>query len=207
MLQWTTGHDGKGSVIPVLDKIKGDHPESFKKLFQDYGIDTSNGTLTVTKPDGTKLTGADAVEAVRTDPKLSAAFAVAGTNADVQATQLALAKSQKIDRDGLDRTAHVKVGGKAYTLSARQIFTSVYGAALVANAGVHAGPGAVTARLEAGLEKFIAKNPGLDLAHPEKWSAQAERAMTDVMIAGDGPRAKAYAAAGLSQAPGSYANS
>jgi hypothetical protein len=207
MLQWTTGHDGKGSVIPVLDKIKSDHPESFKKLFQDYGIDTSNGTLTVTKPDGTKLTGADAVEAVRTDPKLSAAFAVAGTNADVQATQLALAKSQKIDHDGLDRTAHVKVGGKAYTLSARQIFTSAYGAALVANAGVHAGPGAVSARLEAGLEKFIADNPGLDLAHPEKWSAQAERAMTDVMIAGDGPRAKAYAAAGLSQAPGSYANS
>jgi hypothetical protein len=207
MLQWTTGHDGKGSVVTVLDKIKADHPDSFKKLFQDYGIDTSGGALTVTKPDGTKLTGADAVEAVRTDPKLSAAFAVAGTNADVQATQLALAKSQKIDHDGLDRTAHVKVGGKAYTLSARQIFTSAYGAALVANAGVHAGPGAVSARLEAGLKKFIADNPGIDLAHPEKWSAQAERAMTAVMIAGDGPRAKAYAAAGLSQAPGSYANS
>ena len=207
MLQWTTGHDGKGSVISVLDKIKADHPESFKKLFQDYGIDTSEGTLTVTKPDGTKLTGADAVEAVRTDPKLSAAFAVAGTNADVQTTQLALAKSQKIDHDGLDRTTHVKAGGKNYTFSARQIFTSAYGAALVANAGVHAGPGAVSARLEAGLKEFIADNPGLDLAHPEKWAAQAEKAMSDVMIAGDGARAKAYAAAGLSQAAGSYANS
>lgn len=207
MLQWTTGHDGKGSVIKVLDKIKADHPESFKKLFQDYGIDTSNGTLTVTKPDGTKLTGADAVEAVRTDPKLSAAFAVAGTNADVQTTQLALAKSQKIDHDGLDRTAHVKSGGKEYKFSARQIFTSAYGAALVANAGVHAGPGAVSARLEAGLKKFIADNPGLDLAHPEKWAAQAEKAMANEMIAGDGARAKAYAAAGLSQSPGSYANS
>lgn len=204
MLQWTTGHDGKGSVIKVLDQIKADHPESFKKLFQDYGIDTSHGTLTVTKPDGTKLSGADAVEAVRTDPKLSAAFAVAGTNADVQATQLSLAKSQKIDHDGLDRTAHVKVGGKDYQFSARQIFTSAYGAALVANAGVHAGPGAVSQRLEAGLKKFIADNPGLDLAHPEQWAAQAEKAIADTMIAGDGGRAKAYAAAGLSQTPGSY---
>ena len=82
----------------------------------------------------------------------------------------------------------MKAGGKNYTVSARQIFTLAHGAALVANAGVHAGPGAVSARLESGLKKFIADNPGLDLADPETWAAQAEKAMSDVMIAGDGAR-------------------
>lgn len=206
MLQWTTGHDGKGSVIKVLEKIKTDSPEAFRNRFQDYGIDVSHGTLTVTRPDGTVLSGAAAVEAVRTEPKLSAAFAVAGTDADVQAAQLALAKTQKIDQDGLNRPADVTVGGKHYRFTARQIFTSAWGAALVANAGVHAGPGRVQQRLKAGLETFFAANPGLDLAHPEKWAAQAEKAIADVMIAGDGPRAKAFLAAGLSQAPGSYAS-
>lgn len=204
MLQWTTGHAGNGSLIKVLDKIKADHPDSFKKLFQDYGIDTSGGVLTVTRAEGKKLTGAEAVEAVRTDPKLSAAFALAGTDANVQQTQLQLAKSQKLDRDGLDRTATVKVGGKAYTFTAKQIFTSAYGAALVANAGVHAGPGRVSERLEAGLKKFIAANPGLDLAHPEKWAAEAEKAIAATMIAGDSGRAESFRKAGLSQAPGSY---
>jgi len=207
MLQWTSGHDGRGSMVEVLNKVKTDHPEAFKKLFQDYGIDTSNGSLQVTQPDGKVLTGAEAVELVRSDPKLSTAFALAGTDTDVQATQMALAKSQKIDHDGLDRAGHVKVDGKDYKFTARQIFTSAYGAALVANAGVHGGPGEVMKRLNEGLKQFIADNPKLDLAHPEKWAAQAEKAMASVMIAGDGDRAKAFRDAGLSEVPGSYASS
>ena len=54
------------------------------------------------------------------------------------------------------------------------------------------------------VDPAVADNPGLDLAHPEQWAAQAEKAIADTMIAGDGGRAKAYAAAGLSQTPGSY---
>lgn len=205
MMQWTTGVDGGGSVIAVMNKIKADHPAAYKAVFSDYGIDTKNGKLTVTRPDGTVLSGASAVEAVRTEPKLSAVFAAAGTRTEVQAVQLELAKKQKIDADGLDRTATVTVNGHSHRFTARQIFTSEWGAALVANAGVHAGPGAVSDRLQAGLAAFFAANPKLDPAQPATWAAQAETFIAARMIGGDADRAKSFEAAGLSKTAGTYA--
>lgn len=204
MMQWTTGVDGGGSVIAVMNKIKADHPAAYKAAFSDYGIDTKNGKLTVTRPDGTVLSGASAVEAVRTEPKLSAVFAAAGTRTEVQAVQVELAKKQKIDADGLDKSATVSVNGQSHRFTARQIFTSEWGAALVANAGVHAGPGAVSDRLQAGLVAFFAANPKLDPARPATWAAQAEAFIAARMIGGDADRAKSFEAAGLSKTPGSY---
>lgn len=204
MMQWTTGVTGDGSVIAVMNKIKADHPAAYKAAFSDYGIDTKNGKLTVTRPDGTVLSGASAVEAVRTEPKLSAVFAAAGTRTEVQAVQIELAKKQKIDADGLDRGATVSVNGQSHRYTARQIFTSEWGAAVVANAGVHAGPGNVERRLQEGLTAFFAANPKLDPARPATWAAQAETFIAARMIGGDADRARSFEAAGLSKTAGSY---
>src|SRR5262249_49062906 len=158
----------------------------------DNGIDVENDVLKVTKPNGTVLTGAQAVHEVRTDPKLTAAFVGAGADTDVQAVQIEMSKKQKIDADGLNQRATVTVNGHQYTFTARDIFKSDYGAAVVANAGVHAGPGNVRGRLQAGLQDFFKNHPNADPTKPDTWRAQAEQDMLSRMIGGDAGRAKAF---------------
>jgi hypothetical protein len=207
-LQWTTGLDGRGSVIHVLNKIKATAPEAYRTWFLSHGIDVKNGALIVKRSGKPDLVGPDAVKAVRTDPTLSAAFALSGTDPQIQNAQLEIAKVNKMDRDGLDRTATVTFGkgkdAKSYTYKARDIFTSEWGAAIVANAGVHAGPGRVSERLASGLKAFLTAHPKLDRSAPSQWAAQAEAFIAPRMIAGDAERSKAFAKRGLSKDSGTY---
>ncbi len=189
MIQWTSGMDGRGSMMDVLNKVKADDPATFKKRFQDYGIDVKAGTLTVTKPNGDVVSGADAVNYVRTDPKLTAVLIRAAGDPDVQGAQVEIAKPQKIDREGLDRTAQISVGGKSYRFSARDVMTSEWGAALVANASVHSGPGEVSRRLKDGLEAYFKAHPTADPTKPATWLADAEATVARHMIGGDQNRA------------------
>lgn len=198
MTQWTSGQNGDGSMIEVMKKIKSEHPDTYNRYFRDNGIDyDATGHLKVTKDDGTVVSGAAAVKELRTNPRLTAALVAAGADTDVQAVQIEMSKSQKIDREGLNRPATVTVKGQQYTFQARDIFKSDIGAAMVANAGVHGGPGEVSRRLREGLEAFFAKHPDADPKKPETWRAQAEQEMLDVMTAGDGNRRTAFRDAGL----------
>jgi hypothetical protein len=169
-----------------------------------HGIDVKAGALVVKRAGGVELSGAAAVRAIRADPVLSAAFALSAADPAGQNAQLEVAKTHKMDRDGLDRSVTIVVANKPYTFKARDVFTSEWGAAVVANGGVHAGPGHVEKSLKSGLTEFFAKNPKLDPAKPATWAGLAETFIAPRLIAGDSYRAKAFEKDGLSKAAGSY---
>src|SRR5438874_12894640 len=52
-IQWTTGKDGKGSLIDALLACKAQAPDVFDQRLRRFGIDVSKDGLVVTLPDGT----------------------------------------------------------------------------------------------------------------------------------------------------------
>ncbi len=83
MIQFTTGRDGDGTIIGLMKTAKKVDPAGYKTFFHDVGLDVGhkNGKdiLFVVDPStGTVLSGADAVQAVINDKRLSAVFQNAG---------------------------------------------------------------------------------------------------------------------------------
>lgn len=204
-LQWTTGKDGNGSVAEVMRRAKADHPAAYKQYFSDKGIDldASGKNLVVTTPTGKKLSGADAVEYIRSDPNMTVAFAVAASSPDIQDAQLKSAKQDKIGRDALDRRATVTVNGQKYTFRAGDIFTSEVGAALALNAGVHAGGGGMQGRYQKALQAYFDAHPTADPTKPDTWKADADKWMWSRMASDDVDRF-AYFKKNLNNNAGSY---
>ncbi|MES1227566.1 MAG: hypothetical protein ABUL72_02785, partial [Armatimonadota bacterium] len=79
-IQFTTGASGAGSLAKVLLKEKQNDPVAFGKDFRRFGIEvTDKGVLDVYDPTtGNELVGADAVQAVIKDKRLTGVFVHAG---------------------------------------------------------------------------------------------------------------------------------
>ncbi len=96
-LQFITAEDGTGSLASVLLQEKRDTPLLFQKDFRAYGIEvTPGGVLCVLDPEtGAELTGADAVQKVIADKRLTAVFQKAGRRSTAfQTAQIGVAKAQ-----------------------------------------------------------------------------------------------------------------
>jgi hypothetical protein len=197
---WTTGKDGDGDLMPVLARAKREEPAAFEERFGKYGIDVDDGKLTVTQAGGNVLRGAAAVDALRTDPKLAAVFGAAGTDPKLQNVQVEQA------RDGLIsdvRSSSITVNKQSYRYA--DVITSEYGTALMSSAAAHAGVGALKARMQAGLEAFLAAHPEDTKANLASWRYEAEKSIWATLTADDGDRARNFLDnIGTSQAEGSY---
>jgi hypothetical protein len=83
-IQFVTMEDGKHSLMEVLAKQKAEKPESFRSDFRRFGIEVNaDGVLTVVDPGtGAELTGAQAVQKVIADKRLTAVFQRAGRRSE-----------------------------------------------------------------------------------------------------------------------------
>src|SRR6185436_11290314 len=118
-IQFTTGAGGAGSLAKVLLKEKHDDPVAFGKDFRRFGIEvTDKGVLDVCDPaTGNELVGAEAVQAVIKDKRLTGVFVHAGKQSTAfRVAQLALAKERYYAGDDLitvrlrDKKTQVRVG-------------------------------------------------------------------------------------------------
>ena len=96
-IQFTTGASGAGSLAKVLLREKQDDPAAFGRDFRRFGIEvTSNGVLDVFDPKSDEeLAGADAVQAVIKDKRLTGVLVHAGrTSTAFRVAQLRVAKDR-----------------------------------------------------------------------------------------------------------------
>jgi len=87
-IQFTTGENGAGSLLHVLQRMKTDearlaklsgHEDEFKRYFAEHGIDVRGGQLCVRDPaTGEEKYGADAVKVIIDDKRMTAVFQDAG---------------------------------------------------------------------------------------------------------------------------------
>ncbi|MCX6358622.1 MAG: hypothetical protein NT029_02350 [Armatimonadetes bacterium] len=95
-IQFITGEKGDRSLLEVLADERSAGPEAFQQDFRAYGIDASPaGVLTVIDPTtGAELSGADAVQKVIDDKRLTAVFGRAGRRSPAfRRSQLRVAKA------------------------------------------------------------------------------------------------------------------
>lgn len=95
-IQFITGEKGDRSLLEVLADEQSGNPEAFQQDFRAYGIDVSpTGILTVIDPaTGAELSGADAVQKVIDDKRLTAVFGRAGRKSPAfRRSQLRVAKA------------------------------------------------------------------------------------------------------------------
>jgi hypothetical protein len=146
-----------------LGTLKKQHPDTFAATLQKYGIDvekTRDGKneLVLHQPDGTTLRGKEAAIKIGSDPKLAGALAAAGTNADVQDSQLRFAKAYWDKQRGSD----IHAGGQAVKVS--DLITSEYGNGILFDRSVHGGIGGAHHTLEKVVEKYLEDHPGAQLS-------------------------------------------
>ncbi|NOK16282.1 hypothetical protein [Corallococcus carmarthensis] len=206
--QWTLGSDGNGSLAEVMRDLKKNDPAQYDKHFGKFGIDIDAKGVVLTRPDGTVLKGVAAAEAIRTDVKLAAVFMAAGADPAMQAAQVRFASEGKIsgarnttvsvtgrDGDGQAKTAKLKL---------KDVVTSEYGNAIMADLAINAGTGAKVAK--AALEKYV-KDKGVDPAKVKEWGPDAEKAIIAALEnASRSERLTHHAKAGFSKAPNSFAD-
>lgn len=95
-LQFITAVDGRGSLSTVLRQEKTDAPSVFEKDFRSFGVDVDkSGTLCVVDPQtGAELTGAEAVQKVISEKRLTAVFQRAGRRSpEFRTAQIKVARS------------------------------------------------------------------------------------------------------------------
>lgn len=95
-IQFTTGDEGRGSLLEVMASEKKSSPDDFTRDFHNLGMDVNQAnTLVVVDPSsGAELTGADAVMKVIDDKRLVAIFQRAGRHSTpFRAAQISVAKS------------------------------------------------------------------------------------------------------------------
>jgi hypothetical protein len=146
-----------------LGTLKKQHPDTFAATLQKYGIDVAKtrdgkSELVLHQPDGTTLRGKAAAIKIGSDPKLAGALAAAGTNADVQDSQLRFAKAYWDKQRGSD----IHAGGQ--TVKVSDLITSEYGNGILFDRSVHSGIGGAHHTLEKVVEKYVEDYPGAQLS-------------------------------------------
>lgn len=101
LIQFTTGFDGSGSLVAVLQRAKADAPNDFERHFRRFGVDVgkggeaSNGLLCVVDPaTGEERSRSEAVRAIIRDKRLTAVFERAGRLGFWRVAQIQVAKSR-----------------------------------------------------------------------------------------------------------------
>ncbi|MBN8227536.1 hypothetical protein JYK02_08455 [Corallococcus macrosporus] len=204
--QWTLGADGNGTLAEFMRDLKKTNPEQYEKHFGKFGIGIDGKGVVLTRPDGTVLKGVEAAEAIRTDVKLAAVFMAAGADSDMQAAQVTYASEGKITaaRNTTVSVPGKDAEGKATTVKLRlkDVVTSEYGNAIMADLAINAGSGARVAK--AALEKYV-KDKGVDPAKVKEWGPDAEKAVIAALEgASRSERVKHHTKAGFSKATGSF---
>lgn len=95
-IQFITAIDGTGSLSDVLLRHKTDDPADFQRTFRRFGIDVApERVIVVVDPTtGTEKRGAEAVQAIIDDKRLTAVFERAGGTDAFRLAQLAVARSR-----------------------------------------------------------------------------------------------------------------
>jgi hypothetical protein len=138
-IQFTTGSSGAGSLAKVLLREKQNDPSAFASDFKKYGIDvTDKGVLDVYDPKSDdEEAGANAVQFVIHDKRLSAAFVHAGkTSSAFKVAQLQLAKDRYYAGDD---TITLKLGGTKTPVRVRDVVKSEAGLAILMDRKVNTG--------------------------------------------------------------------
>ena len=198
-IQWTTGKDGKGSLIDTLLACKGYAPKAFDASLRRYGIDvTKSDGIVLTEPDGTVLKGKEAARAIQVSPVLTALLSAAGEDADFKVAQLRHA-NDKVGKEVLRSTVTVK-GNK---IKLGDILTSELAVGGAFNRAVHAGAGAVRKLLGGALQTWAEKKK-IDTSKPvSQWGPDADAICIEA-LKGPEPTRMAKMATVLSSKPGSF---
>ena len=138
-LQFITAGDGRGSLLEVLQREKGDNVASFNADFHAFGVDvTSEGALSVVDPaTGAELTGAEAVQKTIADKRLSAIWQRAGRNSF--AFRVAQIKVAKAHYWPADDPVSVIVNGQTLTGKVSDVIRSEAGMATLFDRKVNRG--------------------------------------------------------------------
>lgn len=109
-IQFITAINGNGSLAAVLARHKQTDPADFADTFHRFGIDVTSGqngvssgsVLAVVDPEnGAELRGAEAVQAVIRDKRLTAVFEWAGAKAGFRRAQIRVARERYWPGDDL----------------------------------------------------------------------------------------------------------
>lgn len=204
--QWTLGAGGNGTLADFMRHLRKTDPAQYEKSFGKYGLGIDSKGVVLTRPDGTVLKGVEAAEAIRTDVKLAAVFMAAGADPAMQQAQIAFSNEGKISAT---RNLEVAVTGKGAKgepvkakLHVKDVLTSEYGNAIMADLAVNAGSGGAVAA--AALAKYVNEN-GVDPANVKEWGPGAEKAVIAALEkASRSERVAHHKKAGFSTEPGSF---
>jgi hypothetical protein len=207
MVQWTTGSGGVGDLIKAMTVMKAMAPAAFATRLTRFGIDVDPARgLVITRPDGTVLNGEPAAKALQGDPKLTAVLAAAGTDPALQAGELNAAYEIEVKaalRATLAVTvpAHDKQPKTTVKVPLSSVFTSEFGAGVLANHTVHGG--FPKKKLQGAISAY-ATGHRPDLAKLGDWAKGAEADLITAISTGlDKPRIDKMSA-DLNHSPGSY---
>jgi hypothetical protein len=210
------GHEG--SLGRMFEHAKTTDPETFKRLFQDYGIDydTRKDEFTLTLPGGETLRGEAAVNRISTDPKYVGVLCAAGTDPRFQNAQITFA-SKKLDA-ALNKAAEIDTkDGQHHQVKASDILTSELAVGLYFDRCVQNGEGLSRAQgskkgeaatgaigqLDRVITAYLNKHPDADLT-----DAKVRREIELDYIAwaqqNYGDRAESFTVYNASSDPGSY---
>lgn len=154
-IQFVTMEDGRHSLMEVLAKQKAEKPEAFRSDFRRFGIEVNaDGALTVVDPaTGAELTGAEAVQRVIADKRLTAVFQRAGRRSEAfRVAQIQVARQRYWPAED---PVTVQVNRRTLTGKVSDIIRSEAGMATLFDRKVNRGNiepfAAVTARV---MEKY-----------------------------------------------------
>ena len=96
LIQFIFARDGNGSLSSVLARMKADTPDAFQTDFRRFGIDVVPGQSVVCFAPAlnAELHGADAVQGIINDKRLTAVFERAGLRDPFRRAQVLVARSQ-----------------------------------------------------------------------------------------------------------------
>lgn len=94
LIQFIFARDGNGSLSSVLQQMKTDDPTAFQADFHRFGVDVGPDRIVdvVDLATGTEKHGADAVQAIINDKRLTAVFERAGGHDPFRRAQLVIAQ-------------------------------------------------------------------------------------------------------------------
>jgi hypothetical protein len=207
MVQWTTGASGHGDLIKALTIMKRAAPEAFAERLTRYGIDVAPSGVVLTRPDGTVLTGVPAAKALRSDPKLAAVLAAAGTDPALRAAELRAASEIEIAAALTSRltVAFAAAGKDSKPVTARipvsALITSEFGVGVLANHTVHGGFPKKELERAASAYVAAAQVQPVDVA---TWGPRSEPDLIAAITTGIDADRAAVMGAELDAAPGSF---
>lgn len=137
-IQFITAREGNGSLAAVLAQYKTDDPEGFRADFHRFGIDVSPFTIVaaVDPADGTEKRGAEAVQAIINDKRLTAVFERAGQGDGFRKAQVKVARERYWPGEDL---IVVERNGQQETVRAGDIVKSEAGLATLMDRKVNRG--------------------------------------------------------------------